>query len=89
MTKFLIFTDSRGEHKATFRNKHIFTERITRMLKDQGIVVDKMCCPFSRTTTMDFIEIIEKYCLEDVTIHNGSSVSKIPYFTKIDFDTLL
>lgn len=64
MTKCLIFTDSRGEHKATFRNKHIFTEKITRMLKDQGIVVDKMCCPFSRTTTMDFIEIIEKKIID-------------------------
>ena len=34
-------------------------------------------------------ENIHKYCPEDVTIYNGLLVSKIPYFTKIDFDTLL
>ena len=64
MTKILIFTDSRGEHKATFKDQLIFTEKITVMLQDQGIVVDKMCCPFSWTSTLDFIEIIEKKIID-------------------------
>ena len=58
MTKVLIFTDSRGEHKATFKDQHIFTEKVTLMLKDNGFDVDKMCCPFSWTSTLDFIEIM-------------------------------
>jgi len=64
MKKILIFTDSRGEHKATFKDDHIFTEKVTLMLQDKGFVVDKMCCPFSWTSTLEFIEIIEKKIID-------------------------
>ena len=29
--KILIFTDSRGEHKITFKNKLIFTEKLKKL----------------------------------------------------------
>lgn len=50
---------------------------------------DKFNLPNTDKFQMGSWENIHKYCLEDVTIYNGSSVSKIPFFTKIDFDTLL
>ena len=77
MTKILIFTDSRGEHKATFKDQHIFTEKITSILQDKGFVVDKMCCPFSWTSTVDFIEIVEKKIID------VDSYDKIILFTGV------
>jgi len=50
---------------------------------------DKFNLPNTDKFQMGSWENIYKYCPEDVTIYNGSAVSKIPYFTKIDFDTLL
>lgn len=64
MIKILIFTDSRGEHNASFQDQLIFTEKITLFLQNNGVNVDKMCCPFSWTSTLDFIEIIEKKIID-------------------------
>ena len=77
MTKVLIFTDSRGEHKATFKDQHIFTEKITSIMRDKKFVVDKMCCPFSWTSTLDFIEIVEKKIID------VDSYDKIILFTGV------
>ena len=77
MTKVLIFTDSRGEHKATFPNQPIFTDKITSFLQNKGFVVDTMCCPFSWTSTLEFIEIIEKKIID------VDSYDKIILFTGV------
>ena len=37
MKKVLIFTDSRGEHKLSFKDKQIFTKKIAEMLKKKDI----------------------------------------------------
>ncbi len=57
----LIFTDSRGEHKKTFENKEIFTEKIKKNFGKNGLNIDLLLCPFRHTTTIDFMYIMEKY----------------------------
>jgi glycosyltransferase involved in cell wall biosynthesis len=57
--KILIFTDSRGEHKNTFKTKKIFTEKLKDYFNNIDINVDLMLCPFKWTTTIDFIQLIE------------------------------
>lgn len=46
----LCFTDSRGQHKDTFCNQKIFTERLRDELGARVIL-----CPFKWTTTLDFL----------------------------------
>ncbi|GAG76619.1 unnamed protein product, partial [marine sediment metagenome] len=58
--KVLIFTDSRGQHKNTFKTKFIFPEKIKYVLNCHEIETDLMCCPFKWTTTLDFIECINR-----------------------------
>lgn len=57
--KILIFTDSRGEFKKSFSNKLIFTEKIKLYYKDK-FDVELMLCPFKWTTTLDFLDIIDR-----------------------------
>lgn len=58
--KILIFTDSRGEHKSSFNNQLIFTEKIKlELLNSYNIKTDLMLCPFKWTSTIDFIQCIE------------------------------
>ena len=45
MKKVLIFTDSRGQHKLTFKNKKIFTEKIGEYIQEKGINVDFQSIP--------------------------------------------
>ena len=58
--KVLIFTDSRGQHKGTFQNKKIFTEKLYDYLIKKNISCDLMLCPFKWTSTLDFIQCIEE-----------------------------
>lgn len=58
--KVLIFTDSRGQHKDTFKNKKIFTEKLYHHFNNKNISCDLMLCPFKWTSTMDFIQCIEE-----------------------------
>ena len=60
MRKILIFTDSRGQHKTSFKYKKIFTEKIQDYYKSINIDTDLMVCPFQWTTTIDFIQSIEE-----------------------------
>lgn len=60
MKKVLIFTDSRGQHKLTFKNNKIFTEKISDYLQNKNIKVDLMLCPFCWTSTIDFIQLLEE-----------------------------
>lgn len=62
--KLLIFTDSRGEHKASFPKKEIFTEKIKRVLELKGFIVHLITCPYKWTTTFDFIECCENKLLD-------------------------
>jgi hypothetical protein len=50
---------------------------------------DKFNLPKTDRVQMGSWKNIHNYCPKDVTILNGSTVSKIPYFPKIDFTTLL
>ena len=52
--KLLFFTDSRGQHKTTFSEKKIFTEKFS-----SNFDCDLMLCPYKWTTTLDFINLIE------------------------------
>lgn len=52
--KALIFTDSRGQHKASFCDKQIFTEKLAAKFD-----IELMLCPYKWTTTMHFISLIE------------------------------
>lgn len=45
---------------------------------------DKFNLPGTDKFQMGSWENIYKYCPDDVQIYNGSAVSKIPYFEKID-----
>jgi hypothetical protein len=63
--KVLIFTDSRGQHKLTFKNKKIFTEKITEYLQQKDIEVDLMLCPFCWTSTIDFIQLFEEKIINE------------------------
>lgn len=59
--KILIFTDSRGEHQLTFKNKLIFPKKIKLEIEKKGGKVDLMLCKYKWTTTLDFIsEVINK-----------------------------
>jgi hypothetical protein len=58
--KILIFTDSRGQHKASFNNKKIFTEKLYEYFTKKNISCDIMLCPFKWTSTIDFIQCIEE-----------------------------
>ena len=53
--KILIFTDSRGNHKATFRDSLIFPEKLSNEYS-----CDLHLCPYKWTTTFDFIKLIEE-----------------------------
>ena len=64
MKKVLIFTDSRGIHKLTFRTKQIFAQKVKKILETRGYKVDMMLCPFTWTSTLDFIEIIENKIID-------------------------
>jgi len=64
MKKVLIFTDSRGEHKLSFKDQQIFTEKIAELLKKKGYKVDMMLCPYCWTSTLDFIELIENKIID-------------------------
>lgn len=57
--KILIFTDSRGEYKASFNDKKIFTEKLKEYFTNFNVSCDLMLCPFSWTSTLEFIECIE------------------------------
>lgn len=57
--KVLIFTDSRGEHKATFKTQPIFVDRLKMFLESNHHELVIMSCPFTWTSTIDFIELIE------------------------------
>ena len=59
INRVLIFTDSRGQHKLSFKEKEIFTEKIANYLEKKNINVDLMTCPFCWTSTIDFIQIVE------------------------------
>ena len=52
--KILIFTDSRGQHKSSFSDKLIFTEKLSREFNTELLL-----CPYKWTTTMHFISLIE------------------------------
>lgn len=54
----LVFTDSRGEHKKTFESQSIFTEKLKIRYEARGHKVTLMLCPYSWTTTLDFLECI-------------------------------
>jgi GT2 family glycosyltransferase len=54
--KLLIFTDSRGQHKAQGCEHDIFAERLA---KDPRFEVDVFLCPLKWTTTLDFFKFIE------------------------------
>jgi len=54
MTKILLFSDSRGQHKPAGTNHSIFGERLRDEVKD--VEVDLVLCPMKWTTTLDFIE---------------------------------
>ncbi len=56
--KILVFTDSRGEHKKTFESQNIFTEKLKIRYDARGHQVTLMLCPYSWTTTLDFIECL-------------------------------
>ena len=58
--KVLIFTDSRGQHKGTFQNKKIFTEKLYEYFTKKNISCDLMLCPFKWTSTLDFIQCVEE-----------------------------
>ena len=58
--KVLIFTDSRGQYKASFSNKNIFTKKLHQYFKNKNIQCDMMLCPFKWTSTIDFIQCIEE-----------------------------
>lgn len=60
VNRVLIFTDSRGEHKLSFNQNKIFTEKITDYLQNKSIKVDLMLCPFCWTSTIDFIQLLEE-----------------------------
>ena len=58
--KILIFTDSRGQHKSSFTNELLFTEKIKlELYNSYKIKTDLMLCPFKWTSTIDFIQCIE------------------------------
>jgi hypothetical protein len=57
--RILLFTDSRGELKPTFRDKLIFPEKVKAELETRGTKVDLILCPFKWTSTIDFIELVE------------------------------
>jgi len=59
MKKILIFTDSRGNHKQTFSNDKIFTEKIYDYCINLGYICKLILCPYPWTTTFDFIANIE------------------------------
>jgi hypothetical protein len=61
--KVLIFTDSRGEHKKSFNDKDIFTDKIKYFFEEKNIYCDLMLCPFSWTSTLEFIQCIEENIL--------------------------
>lgn len=53
--KILIYTDSRGEHKSSFSQQLIFTEKIHKSFECKTFL-----CPHKWTTTLDFIQLIEE-----------------------------
>lgn len=61
MSKILIFTDSRGQHKPAGSNHFLFGERLKNEVKD--IDIDLVLCPMKWTTTLDFFEYAEKFDL--------------------------
>lgn len=57
--RILIYTDSRGELKPSFRDKPIFPEKIKAELAARGVAVDLLLCPFKWTTTLDLFELLD------------------------------
>lgn len=58
--RILIFTDSRGQHKGSFQDKEIFTDKLKFELYNlYNIDTVLMICPFKWTSTIDFIQCIE------------------------------
>ncbi len=69
--RILIFTDSRGDHKASFKTKKIWPERLSDKYD-----VDLMLCPFKWTTTLDFLAIVASGIVDPSTydyiiLHTG------------------
>src|SRR3954462_1844667 len=74
--RILVFTDSRGEHKKSFSDQEIFTEKFARLMRRRGYEVELMLCPFKWTTTLDLIELFERGILnvkryEKVVLYTG------------------
>lgn len=97
MKKILIFTDSRGQHKLSFKNKKIFTEKIAEYLQQKDINVDLMLCPFCWTSTIDFIQLLEEKIVNEndydlIILYTGvveySPRPLINYYTAINGDNL-
>jgi hypothetical protein len=68
--KLLIFTDSRGEHQISFKDKLIFTKKIKQEIEKKNGNVDLMLCKYKWTTTMDFINEV---------INNKININKYDY----------
>ena len=62
--KILVFTDSRGEHKKTFESQNLFTEKLKIRYDARGHQVTLMLCPYSWTTTLDFIDCINSKIID-------------------------
>lgn len=63
--RILIFSDSRGQHKATFSSKLIFTEKLKKYFEQKNVKVDLMLCPFRWTSTIDFIQCIQENIIKE------------------------
>ena len=97
VNRVLIFTDSRGQHKLSFNQKKIFTEKISDYLQHKNIKVDLMLCPFCWTSTIDFIQLLEEKIVNekdyDLIILYTGVVEYSPrpltnYYTAINGDNL-
>ena len=58
MKKILLFTDSRGVHKPVGSRHSTYPELLIR---EEGLDVTSLLCPFQWTTIPDFLEVIERY----------------------------
>ena len=65
--KILIFTDSRGEHKVSFQKDKIFSEKLKDYFFQHDIECELMLCPFSWTSTLEFI-----YCIDQKVINKDN-----------------
>jgi hypothetical protein len=61
--KILCFTDSRGIYDRSWNTGEIWPKKIKKELEKQGHNVSLILCPYKWTSTIDFIELIEKKIL--------------------------